>query len=373
MTPPPYVIEWARLKGPAKILALARSRFEAGRLGQRARLELELSAPERAEVGRMLDAAWARSGAPVPVAQLRSSLLGHGTSLEEVLEEVSGPLRDLRAERNQQRESRATDEAEAMALLVDLAGQDMDPRALRRCLVGAGVWSERAAQIVRVVRYAEASVQAGSGTMRLAVLAASLFSDAHALDRDSGLGRAVARFLHTREGEGEPSVDPVGDAAAWHAAWESCGVTCDGVSARVLVLNLPLTGPGSAATLAAVAGEPVWLTLRSLRQPFALAHGVNEVFVCENPAIVEAAADRYGAASRPLVCTFGNPDLAATTLLDALSGHTRLRVRADGDRVGWQIVERLLGLPGSSTWRMPTGFDKYEEEILEELLEDLTL
>lgn len=149
------------------------------------------------------------------------------------------------------------------------------------------------------------------------------------------------------------------------------GVVCDGVSSQVLVLNLPLTGEGPAVALTAVQAEPVWLTLRALLQPFALAEGVPEVFVCENPSIVEAAADRYGALSRPLVCTYGLPNLATMTLLVALASRATLRVRADGDAVGWRIVERLLRLPGAKPWRMPDGLDRYEEELLEDLLADL--
>lgn len=372
MNVPAFIVDWARLPGPSKLLAAARARMESGRLGPRTTLDLELTTSERSEVGRMLDAAWAGSDAPVPMARLRGSLVGHGTTLEALLTEVSGPLRDLRAERAEQGTTRQTDRDEALATLGALGEGAVDPAVLQRCLVGAKVWSLRAADVARVVQHLDGLARAGSKPVRLAVLAASLFGDAHALDRGAGLGRAVARFLRGRAAtEDEPYTDPVGDAAAWHAAWESGGVVCDGVSARTLVLNLPLTGGGPAAQLAAIEGEPVWLTLRALRQSFRLADGVEEVFVCENPAIVEAAADRFGAASRPLVCTFGNPDLATNTLLEGIAPQTRLRIRADGDRVGWQIVERLLRLPGAQPWRMPPGFELYEEEIIEELLGDL--
>lgn len=372
MSAPGFIIEWARLPGPSKVLGLARERKEQGRLGQRARLDLELSTSERLEVGRMLDAAWAGSGEAVSVAQLRRGLAVHGITLETLFETVSGPLRDLRAERGRLRQKRLSDQDQALRMLTQLGQDTPDAEVLRRCLVGAELWTERAEAIVHVIQHVDALVRTGSAPIRLGVLAASLFGDAHHLDRNSGLGRAVARFLQGRvAAEGEPYIDPIGDAAAWHATWASCGVICDGVSARVLVLNLPLTGDGPAARMAQIPGEPVWLTLRSLRQVFGLADDVEEVFVCENPAIVEAAADRYGVASKPLICTFGNPDLATTTLLETLAGFARLRVRADGDRVGWQIVERLLRLPGAAPWRMPPGFDRYEEEILDELLSDL--
>lgn len=368
MSVPPFLLAWARLPGPAKVLAEARSRIErTGSLGPRALLRIPLTDPERAEVGRMLDAAWAGSGDDVPVRVLRRELERHGTTLEALLEAVGGPLRDRRAERARQRESRRDDLDAALAVLRSLGG-DVAPRVLERCIVGADNRTRRAGEIARVVRHLDALEE----PVRLPVLAASLFGDAHALDRDAALGRAVVRFLAGRAAtQARPWSDPVGDAADWHEAWESGGVICDGVSAQVLVLNLPLTGDGPAARLAAVEGEPVWLTLRALRQPFGLADGVEEVFVCENPAIVEAAADRFGAASKPLVCTFGNPGLAATTLLGRLAPRTRLRVRADGDTVGWRIVERLLRFEGAHPWRMPAGFSLYEEEILDDLLADL--
>ena len=86
----------------------------------------------------------------------------------------------------------------------------------------------------------------------------------------------------------------------WAAAWAGAGVICDAVSAQVLVLNLPLTGNAPAVRLChAAPGEPVWLTLRSFRGDWELAGGA-EVFVCENPTVLEAAADRHGAASWPL-------------------------------------------------------------------------
>ncbi|MBB1586589.1 MAG: DUF2399 domain-containing protein [Propionibacterium sp.] len=86
---------------------------------------------------------------------------------------------------------------------------------------------------------------------------------------------------------------------------------------------------------------------------------------------LEAAADRHGAASRPLVCTFGLPSQATWELLTGL-GDVRCHVRADGDVVGWRIVNQLRArLPGAFTWRMPEGCTAYEEELLEDLLSDL--
>lgn len=370
MSVPAHILAWAGQPGPAKVIAAARSRAERGRLGPRARLDVELGADERRQVGRMIDVGWAASGKPVTIAQLRRGLAVHRATLEDLLVAVGGPLRDLPAERRAAKEAKADDRGRGLDTLRKLGG-GVDEAVLQRCLVGAASWAERSGEIAAVIRHLDDRAAAHEMPVRLPVLAAQLFRDAHALDRTEGLGRAVARFLAGRMIDAEGWMDPVGDAAWWHRAWESGGVVCDGVSSQVLVLNLPLTGDGPAAALTGIPGEPVWLTLRALLQPFTLADGVPTVFVCENPAIVEAAADHYGHRSQPLVCTFGVPNLATMTLLGALAGATTLKVRADGDAVGWRIVERLLAFPGAQPWRMPEGFDRYEEEVLDDLLADL--
>lgn len=139
-----------------------------------------------------------------------------------------------------------------------------------------------------------------NGGTRLAQLAADTLHDAHALDADRQLGRGVARLLAIVHGLQRPQRA----GRAWRAAWAGAGVVCDGVSSRVLALNLPLTGDSPAARLCAAApGEPVWLTLRSLAGTWTALAG--EVFVCENPTVAEAAADRLGPNCSPLVCTDG--------------------------------------------------------------------
>jgi hypothetical protein len=87
----------------------------------------------------------------------------------------------------------------------------------------------------------------------------------------------------------------------------------------VLVLDLPLDGPAPAARLcAATPGEPVWLSLRALDGEWSAPTGT-QVFVCENPTIVEAAADELGSCCPPVVCTDGIPTTAALDLLAGLS------------------------------------------------------
>ncbi|WP_081769339.1 TIGR02679 domain-containing protein [Nocardia nova] len=89
----------------------------------------------------------------------------------------------------------------------------------------------------RVLRTWHALPEPGTDT-RLAQLAATVFDNAHALDYREDLGRAVGRLIahvHDLPRASRPGRD-------WRAAWAAAGVRRDGVSSRVLTLNLPLRG-----------------------------------------------------------------------------------------------------------------------------------
>ncbi|HQZ00424.1 MAG TPA: TIGR02679 domain-containing protein [Propionicimonas sp.] len=385
---PGYLLEWAGLSGPARVLRAARDRLERRKLGPRATIAIELSGTERGDVGRLLTADWARSDAPVPTRTLRQELARHGCTLDGLLIAVGGPLRDRPAETAAHHAALATQRRDALDMLRELLGpvaDDIRPAvdaALLRWVIRRRPPIERAEAVAAVVAKLPSE---GDGVL-LPVLAAGVAQDAHALDKTRPLGRAVARFLAVRAAldraaAGGPSVagvladltDPVATAEDWRAAWTAGGVACDTVSSQVLVLNLPLVGDAAAVRLCEVArGEPLWLTLRSLTGTLSLA-GRGDVFVCENPSVVEAAADRLGSASAPLVCTFGRPGVAALRLLQALAPSVQLRLRADGDRAGWSIVNGLLNrFDRAERWRMPDGFAGFEEEILGALLDDLS-
>jgi uncharacterized protein (TIGR02679 family) len=189
----------------------------------------------------------------------------------------------------------------------------------------------------------------------------------------------------------------------WRAVWSTFGVRCDGVSSRVLALNLPLAGEGAAAHwCAGTPGEPVWLTLRSVNGPWTVARP-QRVFICENVTVLEAAADELGPRCPPMVCTDGMPSLAALDLIGRLAAQgCRLSVRADVDEAGLVVVSQVHAVaPDADLWRydVPTylryagaggeagtpsragaqlsdafaslGRVLHEEELMDELLGDL--
>ncbi|MDS1270741.1 DUF2399 domain-containing protein [Lipingzhangella sp. LS1_29] len=102
------------------------------------------------------------------------------------------------------------------------------------------------------------------------------------------------------------------------------------------------------------------LTLRDLRHVCWDPVPGAVVYVCENPRVVEAAADAGMDAG--LVCTSGNATTVVHTLLTALvEGGTRLYVRGDFDWAGVAMVERLLTRYPAQPWRMSAA--DYEQQV----------
>ena len=391
---PVGVAAWAGRPGAVQVLENARKLLESGKTGDRAALGGDLSAAHRKDVGRVLGLRWEISGKPATLGALRSCLVRAETTLVDVLVATGGPLRDLPGERAAAKDA-ATAASDAVAAVLVRAGvpaavADLAMSSSRRWLgpaPGAAATAERLAALLGALPH---------DSIMLAVLASQLYGDPHALDHKTVLGRAASRVLGAvramdPSGEGneagrELPVDVAALAAAAeeamspagrHATWAGVGVTCDSLSSTVLALNVPLPGASSAATMlraGSTTGEPVWLTARSLAALEAPApESLDEVVirVCENPSVVEAAADLHGTDCAPLVCTYGRPSIAAWVLLSALSGAgARLLVSADRDKSGLDIAKDLLSLPGACAW-LPEATGCYEEDRLTVLLNDL--
>jgi uncharacterized protein (TIGR02679 family) len=378
------LLSWARSPGASLLLAEARRRWEAGHRGDRVRLAVSPTPDQRRDVGRLLGLEWVTSGQAVTLGQLRAAIgrAAPGWDMRDLLTAIGGELRDKRAEKVQLADLRAGRREQLISSLT-LAGVSAGVAELavaRRWLGGAD--DPAAVQRAEAVAAVLIALPSRAGRL-LASLASELFGDPHALDRISILGRATARVLASEKAaaagaDSRAAADAVAMAAGWREAWEAAGIACDQVSSTVLVLNLPLPGTGvlPALTMAAAqAGEPLWLTARMLRpdwtlQPESLKNLA--VRVCENPSVVEAAADIHGPGCPPLVCTYGRPAGAAWTLLHALAvAGARIAVSADRDDAGRGIMRDLIaGLPGAEAW-LPKANGLYEEDRLADLLDDL--
>jgi len=342
------------------IVERARERLQRG---EPLRGVIRLSNPspaQRDEVRRLLGISQLRGqGLAVRLEDLEELLTNAGIchSLAEAVEALAGPVSDLRKARQEaaaaweqlfgEQQARWSADPERPGLLrwLDLLQKkgvlfritEGDPARARALL----------ASVSRLV----AALPAGLVTR--AELAARLFGDAHALDEAQVLGRLGLQAAAAWAGR-ELADSPEGR----RAAWEQVGVLIDTLSAPLLVLNLRAhtdSLAGQMLQLHAEAGEPARLSARCLlRQPPRLEPAItgSVVFVCENPSVIAAAAERLGARSAPIICTEGQPRTAAHLLLQALRGAgIELRYHGDLDWPGVSIANLLSQRHGAVPWR----------------------
>lgn len=293
--------------------------------------------------------------------QLRASPAKRG--LVDVLEHLSGPIRDRQAERAGRQAERETLWAAARATLIDadLAGRDWAGvwlEDLRRAGVLARVGLDDAVSAFTQAARAVSSLPAitgpaGSGVNKPAVarndLAVKVTGSAHGLDDGTLVAAVVMRAAAAALG-----CPPPRDAAGRRELWAAVGVIADEVSTTVLTLGLAPAGGGARnAEMRARAADSVetHLNARDLRRiEWNLTTGTL-VSICENPRVVEAAAD--AGANAPIVCTYGNPTTVVTTLLDLLhTAGARFRYHGDFDGPGVEIANRVVTRVGATSWRM---------------------
>lgn len=339
-----------------------------------------------------------------------ASLLAHAQAssrLEDAVEALVGPVRNERAESKSLEEqwelvweragTKAGDNFSINNWLEDLRSSGL----LKRFAAGDPVRAETLiTQALSIV------LQVPLSTVRLAELAASETGNSHALDRGQPVGSIVVRFATQLD-----------ESASWKTteqrrdSWETLGVLCDELSAPVLVLNLrgddqSLTG--QAMNFHASAGEPYRISVRQLRRHTPTFSKINtgvNIFVCENPTVVDVAANRLGKNCKPLVCIDGQPKTASRLLLNLLAeANCKIHYHGDFDwdgiRIGNKIMQRhsavswrfnasdyaqathsehkLQGQPATADWDAAlaqlmekTGICIHEEQVLNELVSDL--
>ncbi len=189
--------------------------------------------------------------------------------------------------------------------------------------------------------------------IRLTELAATTTGNSHSLDKGFPLSALVIRYSRQLAKSAEWRT-----AAGRRDAWELLGVLCDEVSGPVLVLNLRADSEsltGQALNLHADVGEPYRISVRQLRRHPPTFHKRTTgpiVFVCENPTVVDVAANRLGHTCRPLVCLDGQPKTAGRMLLDALTkAGCELRYHGDFDWDGIRIGNTMAQVHGATSWQ----------------------
>jgi len=185
--------------------------------------------------------------------------------------------------------------------------------------------------------------------MPLPVFAAQVTGSTKGLDIGE-LSSLILRGLALRASVARPS-----NAAERRALWESFGVVADDLASDVLVLNLPSIGRSRLDEWirgAAADGVPLRVTLQQL-SIYRLASRPARIWICENPAVMRAAAQQLGARCAPILCTEGRPSTAFDRLVDALGRFgCEFAYHGDFDWPGLRIAAAVRARHGTAMWRM---------------------
>jgi uncharacterized protein (TIGR02679 family) len=360
----------ARLLGGAgyrRLLATARERLEEAGEEARSFTLADLDLAERTAVAGLLG--WSKVPAgplKVSLSDLDAAIAGSaaGVSLREALTILGGPLRDRPAERAQAGAVVEARWAEARVRLEVAGRQELLPwlEGLRGSgAVTRAARGDEGAEAPLLERAVGAALRLPSSGVLLQVLAAEVTGDPHALDA----GRPLASlFLRAAAAvAGWPSVPAAAESR--RVLLREVGVDRDPLSSDVLLLGLRPEGPARLARHlreCAEDGEPRRVTLRELSGArLEIAPG-STVFVCENPAVVAAAATGLGRQTAAIICLEGVPSTAASQLLEGLhrSG-AQLRVRADFDWAGLRIAGRVMARTAALPWRF--GLADYQAAL----------
>ncbi|MEU2774922.1 TIGR02679 family protein [Streptomyces sp. NPDC007162] len=357
--------DWLTGPGLTRLWQGARKRLESNGVQATGSLRLTaMNAQERNDLSLLLGKPL--TGAAVTVrldvldARLRASAAGLG--LRQILEELGPPLTDRRGARADVA-ARREQVWSSLASSLDaspLADQEW-PRQwydlLRRAGVPRGVtpeaavWTlQQAVQVLTALLGPEGPER--NGTRGRGELAAMTTGSAHGLDDGTWLARLVQRGVALAHGTEFPD-----DAAGRRALWRLVSVTPDEVSSTVLTYGLRPDGEGwreRALRERADHHAEVHVTPRDLHDLRLQLPAATLIHICENPRVVEAAAD--AACVQPLVCTSGSAATVVFTLLDALAATgCHFAYHGDFDWPGIALANRVTRRYEARPWRMGTA------------------
>jgi uncharacterized protein (TIGR02679 family) len=346
----------------AWLVQRARDRLEAGRPLTTAVTLTGATTEQRRAVERLTGRP-PRSGTSLTVSLpevdlvLRESGAAPG-GLAEAVVLLTGPVHDL----SRDRADTASAWAAAFAPVNEAVAGRAELTTWRGWLDSTGVVRRLApspeAALVLVDQVAAVLRRLPSRGISVGRLAAECCGDAHALDEGHPAGTlalSAARAL-----AGLPFAAEVG-ADARRAAWAAVGVHLDELSSLVLCLGLPgetRTTLGRVLAVQREVGQPTVLTLRQLRCHDA-ALSMGPVWICENPVVIAAAADKLGRSCPPLVCVSGQPSAAVWRLLDLLgAGGAEFRYHGDFDWGGVRIASAVRQRVGQQSDWQPWRYDR---------------
>lgn len=311
--------------------------FRLGKLGteEHATLSSLLGRPQRYSGSLTVD---------VGVVDAAFRNAGIAASLRDALERLDGPIAHLatdrlKAERLWSEAIGGYEHAALLGLLGTAPGLGLLRRLSRQSPSAAAGLCRRVDAVLRRLP--------ARGVTR-SQLAADVLGDAHALD--GGQPTATLVLAALRSGDDPEPADDDGSPRRDRDTWAKAGVLVNELARPVLFLNLPTRDASNAGH---PPGEPAYASLRSLlRSPPSWDVTDRTVFVCENPNLLAIAADRWGAACAPLVCTDGMPAAAQRCLLSQLAkARASLCYHGDFDWPGLRIGNHVMRGYGATPWR----------------------
>ncbi|MER6624179.1 TIGR02679 family protein [Streptomyces sp. NPDC000931] len=368
--------------GLTRLWTAARTRLERNGLRPAGTVRLQhLDAPEREALSLLLarpvTGPTATVGLPDLDARLRASAAGRG--LAATLEELGPPLTDRGALRDAAAAERARVWSTARTELesTSLSSHPWTARWLEDLRRGGTLTRQDPHTATTIVTQAIRTLAAlfpdgdahpapapwGRGDAHhtpaswgRGELATHTTGSAHGLDDGTLLSRLVLRGIALAHDTDFPT-----DAPARRALWRAASVTPDEVSSTVLTHGLRPAGDTWQETALRERADhhrETHLTLRELRTLSLRLPPGTRIHVCENPRVVEAAADT--ARTAPLVCTSGSATTVVLTLLDTLaaSGCT-FAYHGDFDWPGITLANRVTRRYAADPWRMRASDYEY--------------
>ena len=209
--------------------------------------------------------------------------------------------------------------------------------------------------------------------IRLAVLSAAATSDPHALDSGTRCGKLFQHLLSFRSGLPNPGAN----AEQRDHLYYQNGILCDSISSLVTQIGLVLsteTGEHPAYRLFRQRHEICTLSLASLSHVRGAGSPSGRVYIVENEMVFSQLCDQAAQFHSPLICTSGQPSVAAVRLLDLLAANgTLLFYSGDFDGKGLSIVGQLCARYPHllKLWHMAP--EDYERCRSDEVLSDASL
>ncbi|GAA3365470.1 TIGR02679 family protein [Saccharopolyspora gregorii] len=290
----------------------------------------------------------------VSVARLDAVLEPHcGMRCRDIVEELIGPVQDRALQRERAQRQRAAlwewfTEHPVVRAQPALAGW---AEQVRRGGLPGGTPAAAGRLLDAALHVLHALPAPGTP---LPAFAEAVLGDPRALEPGGSLSGLVLRALAEVHGVPLPASD-----GQRRALWRCAGIGEPGLPTAVLSAGMQPVGGrlcGEIMRSCTASGHAASTTLDQLRDAGRIVLGEPDVWVVQEPAVLERALRRFGRTCPPLVCTSGWPNGAAMLLLRTLrAAGARLHHHGDFDGEGLRIAAYVQAKAGAVPWRMSTA------------------